>query len=534
MKLAVLFLFLVPALTAEPIPRLTKVGDQHQLIVNGQPFIVLGAQTGNSSGWPSQLDSVWKQAAQMHVNTLEIPIYWEEIEPEPGRFNFQTVDALVEGARANGFRLVLLWFATWKNGAMDYAPAWVKQDTEKYPRMIDPGGRPVRVLSPHSNTNRDADSTAFAAVMRHLKQIDGTDRTVIMIQVQNEPGSLFTVRDNSEASNKLFAGAAPADLVKKLGKQSGTWSEVFGPEADEAFAAYHVARYVDAVAEAGKKEYPLPMSVNVWLRERKEAMRPGQNYPSGGAVSNMLDVWKAAAPNIDVLAPDIYVMDYVGYREVCESYLRPDNPLLIPETGGWAQFTGYMFYALADYGAIGWAPFGFNSPNDTGTLNPALNDVAANFGLLGPALPKIVELQASGTLKSAVEQDQLTVIHNVFDQYETVTYFGTIRQSYGGNFAGGTEKKTGRMLIGQSAPDEFWLMGFDSRIRFLPRRGSKQPETQFTRVEEGHFENGVWTVDRLLNGDQAFFGLGLPASGAIYRVKLMSYGDGVEAVTSHR
>jgi hypothetical protein len=292
-------------------------------------------------------------------------------------------------------------------------------------------------------------------------------------------------------------------------------------EADEAFAAWHVARYVNAVAEAGKREYPLPLSVNVWLKERKEFMRPGENYPSGGAVTNMLEIWKAAAPAIDVLAPDIYVMDYAGYREVCAAYRRPDNPLLIPETGGSTQFARYMFYAIGDYGAIGWAPFGYNMPGET--MSDRLKHVADNFRLLGPAAGKIAELQAAGSLQAAVEEDQLTNVRLAFDRYETVAYFGEVRPSYGGLYAAGTKDRTGRALIGQAAPDEFWVMGFDARVAFRPKAGSDPMEAQFLRVEEGSFEQGEWKVKRILNGDQTFFGLWLPPGGTILRARLMTY-----------
>ena len=509
------------ALAAEPIPVATRSGAQHQLLVNGRPFLMLGAQVHNSSGWPSELASVWRQARQLHVNTVEIPVYWEDIEPRPGEFRFDTADALLRGARENGLRLVLLWFATWKNGVMDYAPVWVKENPAQYPRMLDPAGRPVRVLSPHSEANRNADRNAFAALMRHLGQTDAEERTVIMVQVENEPGSLFTVRDHSEIANRLFAGPVPPELTAALRRQAGTWTEVFGSEADEAFAAWHVARYVNAVAEAGKREYPLPLSVNVWLKERKEFMRPGENYPSGGAVTNMLEIWKAAAPAIDVVAPDIYVMDYAGYREVCAAYRRPDNPLLIPETGGSTPFARYMFYAIGDYGAIGWAPFGYNIPGET--MSDRLKHVADNFRLLGPAAGKIAALQAAGSLQAAVEEDQLTNVHLVFDRYETVAYFGEVRPSYGGLYAAGTKDRTGRALIGQAAPDEFWVMGFDARVVFRPKAGSDPMEAQFLRVEEGSFEQGEWKVKRILNGDQTFFGLWLPPGGTILRARLMTY-----------
>ncbi|MCP5114399.1 MAG: hypothetical protein GY953_26515 [bacterium] len=520
MKNVIACLSLALALGAAEMPKIVKVGQQHQLLVDGKPFLLLGGQVHNSSGWPAELESVWGQMKELHANTVEIPIYWEDVEPQPGKFHFDTVDAIVTGARQHDLRLVLLWFATWKNGAMDYAPGWVKQDTATYPRMVNRAGDTVRVLSPHSNNNLDADRRAFRAFMRHLKQIDGDRHTVIMVQVQNEPGSLFTVRDYSETANRLFAGAAPTDLTTKLGKPSGTWQEAFGAEAEEAFAAWHVARYVDAVAAAGKQEYALPLSVNVWLKERKEFMRPADNYPSGGAVSHMLDLWKAAAPHIDVIAPDIYVMDYAGFREVCESYRRPDNPLLVPETGGWGQFARYMFYAIGDYGAIGWAPFGVNR-TDGNTMSERLKDMAANYRLLGPAGQKIAELQSTGILRAAAEEEHLTNVLLDYDNYQALATFGSLRPSYGGLYASGTENKTGRALVGQAGPHEFWVMGFDARIVFRPKTGAAKPSAQFVRIEEGQFENGEWKVRRLLNGDQAFFGLRLPSKGSVLRVQLM-------------
>jgi len=522
---SLLVLLLAPLLlSAQSLPRLINQDGRFQFLVDDKPFLLLGAQVHNSSGWPAELETIWPQAKQMGVNTLEIPIYWEDFEPQPGQFNYETLDAVVTGARAQGLRLVLLWFATWKNGNMDYAPAWVKEDTDRYPRMIGPDGKPVRVLSPHSSANRDADRTAFEVFMRRIKEIDEDHRTVIMVQVQNEPGSLFIARDYSDESNRAFVGPVPGDLVAGLGKTPGTWKEVFGQEdAEEAFAAYHVASYVNQVAEAGKAIYPLPMSVNVWLRERKSFERPGENYPSGGATYNMLDLWKATAPSIDVIAPDIYVLDYAGYREVCDSYRRPDNPLMVPETGGSGAFARYMFYAVGDYDAIGFAPFGFNRRDGTPELDERLAAMAANFKLLGPAGELIAGLQGTGKLQAAAEEELLTNQLLQYDDFDVLVQWGNIRLSYGGEYPSGTEGKTGRVLIGQSGANEFYVMGFDSRINFRTRRGSDKSSVQFTRVEEGTFDNGQWVPRRLLNGDQTFFGLRLPSEGKMLRVELNAY-----------
>ncbi len=508
---------------AESIPRIAKQNGTYQLLVNDKPFLVLGAQVRNSSGWPSQLPDIWAQMRALHVNTVEIPVYWEQVEPKRGEFDFRNVDEIVNGARAGNFRLVLLWFATWKNGQMDYAPEWVKRDPATYEHMLNRAGQPVKVLSPLCHANLEADSAAFTAFLEHLAKIDQERRTVIMVQVENEPGSLDTVRDYSPGANQLFAGPVPERLVQALGKKPGTWSEVFGPEAEEAFAAYYVATYVNAVAESGKKVYPIPMYVNVWLREEKTFMRPGENYPSGGATTNVLDLWKAVTPALDIIAPDVYVQHYRNYQEVCASYRRPDNPLLIPETGASGDFVRYLFYAFGDYDTLGFAPFGVNVQNSK-TLSERLTAMAANFALVGPAIPEIAALRGTGKLKSAVEEQSLTNRLLRFDGYDVVAMFGfPPRLGYGGLSAPGTKNETGRALIGQLGPNEFLILGFDALVQFRPPQGAKETTAQFLRVEEGSYENGVWKMSRQLNGDEAFFGLLLPSTGTTLRVTLMKY-----------
>src|SRR5208283_5218735 len=103
---------------------------------------------------------------------------------------------------------------------------------------------------------RGADAHAFAALMRHVKEVDGRPHTVIMIQVENEIGMQGDTRDRSPAANQAFEGPAPAELIAylqqhkdtlipRLGKvweaagfkTSGTWEEVFGKgrPAEEIF-----------------------------------------------------------------------------------------------------------------------------------------------------------------------------------------------------------------------------------------------------------------------------------------------------------
>ena len=521
-------LFSAAELSASEMPRVEKTPNgSYRLMVDGQPFLILGAQVRNSSAWPEQLEKAWPLYKELHANTAEIPVYWEVVEPQPGKFDFSSVDRIMDGARKNKLRLVLLWFATWKNGEMDYVPQWVKDDPAHFPRMRDRAGDQIRVLTPISETTRTADAKAFAALMRHLKEVDSDQHTVIMMQVENEPGSLESDRDYSPEANKLFAAQVPAKLTQTLKKKPGTWLEAFGPEeANEAFAANYISTYINAVAVAGKAEYPLPMYVNCWLRERKTFERPGDAYPSGGATSNVLDLWKANTPSLDAIAPDNYVLDYVGYQDILRKYSRPDNPLFVPETMLGPLSARYMFYAIGEYHALSFAPFGLDArvTADSGIKQEDIfGGLAANFNLLAPAVAEISNLQQKNAIKVAVEEDQITDLLLPFAKFDSVVTFGTPKPGYGGLFGTATKNRTGRAMVAELGPDEFLICGFDSLVRFMPRRGGDLRKAQFLSAEEGSYVDGKWQTSRLLNGDEVFFGIFFPAEGKWVRVKLKAY-----------
>ncbi len=510
--------FSISALAAE-MPRLVKKDGRYALFVDGQPFLILGAQINNSSAWPAILPEVWPAIEAMHANTVEAPVYWEQIEPQRDRFDFSAVDALVKEARAHHVYLVLLWFGTWKNGRMHYVPEWVKTDPVQYPRVINERGERLDVLSPHSDANLEADKKAFAALMQHLKQTDGEQHTVILVQVENESGTLGSVRDFSPAAEKLFQGPVPGDLAQALHRHPGTWKEVFGADADETFSAYAVAHYINQVAVAGKAEFPLPMYVNNWLKYRPSAI-PGVEYPSGGPTYNMLDVWKAAAPAIDMIGPDIYNDDSAFYRDVVGQFHRPDNPTWIPETGLEDSYGKFFFYALGQ-GAIGFSPFGVDYTGWTikDEKPPAVH--AENYALIGPLDREIARLNFEGKLKTAVEEEGAPQASLDFGKWKATVAFG-YPQWNGGPKPPGTKEHRGRALVAQLAPDEFLVTGVDARVNF-DLTSKDQGHMQILRAEEGRYENGNWKFLRLWNGDQTDFGLNFTHQGKVVRIKLETY-----------
>ena len=367
----------LPQALAVEAPQIVQKDGRYALMVEGRPYLILGGQIHNSSAWPSELPQVWDSMAALHANTIEAPVYWEQFEPQEGRFDFSNVDQLVEGARAHNLHMVLLWFGTWKNGNMHYVPSWVKTDPKRFPHTIRPDGEPIDVLSPMSRNTLEADKTAFVTLMRHLKQIDSDKHTVLLIQVENESGNIGSVRDNSPESNKEFAGPVPAELLAAAKKQPGAWSQVFGADADEIFQAYHQAKYINEIAAAGKAEFAIPYYVNVWIDypmpelPQRQLSVPGIVYPSGGAVQKLVGLWKALTPSIDMIGPDIYANDSGFYRYTVASYRLPNNPLWIPETSRDDSFAKFFFYALGE-GTIGFSPFGVDQTGWNISGRPAL------------------------------------------------------------------------------------------------------------------------------------------------------------------
>ena len=496
---------------------LSRPGGGYTLQVDGKPFIILGTQLWNSSAWPYLMEDIWPLVKQLHANTVEAPVYWQVTEPVRGSFSFGEVDSLIDGARRAGVRLVLLWFGSFKNGSSGYIPDWVMSQPQHYPRMENAGGEKLPILSVLSPANLEADASAFAALMRHLKAYDARRHTVILVQVENECGSLGTDRDYSAAANVAFDQPVPDSLCRKLGRRSGSWTEVFGPHAPEAFQAFGFAHYLNEVAAAGHREYPLPLYANNWLNDYG-FRRPG-DYPSGGPTAGMLDIWKAMTPQLSLLAPDIYLTNEEQFKEVCSQFHRADNPFFIPEMGRGVPFARFQWEALGNYQALGVAPYGIDpfglDPGDRrnpGVIDPGFSLYADNYRILHGALDTIAALQYTGRLKAGGESPGLNDQLLPFDGYDLLLNYGYPKNPADGNH-------TGRVMAAQLDSNTFLLLGFDAQFRLMPTLGSGCHTAEIEAIEEGHFEGKQWIRQRIWNGDEAYFSV-LPHEGAVLRVKV--------------
>jgi hypothetical protein len=486
------------------LPHLRKNGNVWQLYIQGKRRLLYGGEVHNSSASSAEwMAPIWRDAQAAHFNVMLAPVPWDLLEPEEGQFDFTQLDELIDDARAHGMYLIPLWFGSWKNGATHYAPLWVKKDTERFPRIRTVNGN-AEVLTPLSDATLDADMAAFTALMRHIHERDAEQNTVPLVQVQNEVGLLGDLRDRSEEAEALFHGQVPGELIEHLvrneavllpetlklwrgRRQSGTWSEVFGDDADETFMSWHYARFCNADAVAGKREHDLPMFVNPWLK-RKWHKVAGGGYPSGGPVIHMQDIWRAGAPDIDILAPDIHTAEV---DEAVNGFNRGNNPFFIPESRNEAEGASIAYYSFGK-GCFGFSPYGFETRNADLVGGP----LAQSYRLLEDVEPLILEHQEAGTITGARVSPEYPEMVFDFGGYR----WTAIRHFYWKDLENPVTEY-GYAVIMQLAPNAFYLAGYGIQFK-LETIEKCNGIVGIGSVDEGKLVNGKWVRGRRLSGSE--------------------------------
>ncbi|MEJ8817676.1 GH35 family beta-galactosidase [Lacibacter sp. H407] len=523
--------FLVRSNGQGQLPHLAKVGNRTQLIVQDQPFLVLGGELGNSTATTMEnMEPVWPRLKAMNLNTVLVPVYWELIEAEEGRFDFSLYEALIKEARKNNLKIIFLWFGAWKNSMSSHAPAWIKRNQQKYPRVKDEKGKSLEILSSFSKDVLDADIKAFEQLMTFIKTVDQQYQTVVMIQPENEIGMLSSARDYHPLAEEAFKTNVPAEVISYLQKKKdqlvpelqnawkqagsktkGNWQELFGKGlyTDELFMAYYYSVFMNKLIAAGKKIYPLPMFVNAALN--RPGKLPGE-YPSAGPLPHLMDVWKAGGTAIDFLSPDFYNPDFKHWNDL---YTRQGDPLFIPEHAFDATVAAKALFTFANYEGIGFSPFSIESNHS--------ESLGKMYALIRSLTPLITSNKGKnkikGVLLTKTNQDTVITIGN---------YEFKCKHDYTLSWTPGSRTDDwpyASAMIIQTGEDEFYVAGTGVVITFSNSKNKNQ-NVGLLKVDEGIFDNNVWKVIRHLNGDQTHQGrhVNIPTNQiAIQKVTLYNY-----------
>ncbi len=510
------------------LPHLQKKGKTTELIVNGKPFIMLGGELGNSSASTIEnMKPIWSKLNAMHLNTVLVPVYWELLEKEKGHFDYNLLKQLITEARKHQTKIVFLWFGSWKNSMSSHAPSWVKLNQETYPRAKDDKNQSQEILTPFSDNNLQADLKAFEKLMTFIKAFDSNEQTVIMIQVENEIGMLPSARDYHPLANEAFKKEVPATLLnylsqnreglapellerwKKNGfKTTGNWEDIFGKslQTDEIFMAWYFAKFTNTITEAGKKIYPLPMFVNAALN--RPGKEPGSGYPSAGPLPHIIDVWKAAAPAIDLFSPDFYNPDFKHWNDL---YTRKGEALFIPEHRFDATVMAKSLYAIGHYEALGFSPFSIES-----TAKPKEEPLGKSYEMINSLMPMISRYHGQGKIDAVLldKENSETII--TMGKYEF-----TFRHDYTLGWspeAKSAEWPTTSAIIIQTGENAFYVAGSGVVVTFKSVE-KEAGHVGILKIDEGTFENKTWKTLRHLNGDQTHQGRHLRIAVGDYEIQ---------------
>ena len=576
-RIITLFAFLasIPlCLQAQEAPCILNHGQGKQLFVDGKPFIMYAGELHNSTtGSVHAMADVWGRMADMHLNTVIAPVTWELFEPQEGYFDYTLIDSMIQGCRSNNLKLIVLWFATWKNGASMYAPAWVKTDTERFPRSLYKDGRKMNNLSAFGMHTMEADANAFAHLMRHIREVDEGTHTVIMMQIENEIGTLDidkgnkdwkgnrAMRDFSQYAENAFNSEVPHELLSYIRKNSknihpallsawksagsrnkGTWSEVFGESingisddwqstypyyTDELFSAWYHAKYVNYVAEMGKKEYDIPMYVNAWLKQ-SHGREPGL-YPSGAALPHVFDIWRCAAPSIDFYAPDIYAMEIFDW--VLDTFSSQGNPIFIPEIKFSTENAARAFYAIGKYGVQCYAPFGIDGGGLVNTANPNNRSFEKAYSILRHLDHYIKEYTGTENMAGLFCDINRPEEYVTMGRYDIgIREFSAAKAAELLGIENENQKsKAGFMglLVFKLAEGDFLVAGGfgDGTIIIRQSETNNAENVGILSVDEVTYDDEGHELYHRLNGDETTFGGASIRGGAVkvFRIKVYDY-----------
>lgn len=533
---------------AQQNPRLERCGNSTaRIVANGKPMLMIGGELGNSSAsTPDDVKRTFSHLHQMGLNTVLVPLSWELIEPQEGAFDMSSLDTILNEARLNELKVVLLWFGAWKNSMSCYAPEWFKRDVKRFSRAHTPEGKPVEEASSLSKNVLEADKRAFCRIMQHLRDHDAQEQTVIMVQVENEIGMIEVPRDYSADATRVYQSAVPqqlTDYLKKYQKslhpylkeklqpkaQAGAnWPQLFGDDiyTEEIFQTWTYATYVEQIAKAGRDIYNLPMYVNVALNSRDR--KPGQ-YPSGGPLAHLIDLWHCGAPSIDVLGVDIYDK---GIKSWLSKYHLPNNPLFVPEIRLDDKDAMYALYAFGHHGAMGFCPFSIedyplttatnandwkqmdlsqdDQLNAFSTVGSSRSPLVASYRLLRQAEPLILERQGTKDMDAVL-------LDNEQREAEIVTTDGirlTVKHSYTLGWEPGAKDAVWpetACIILRLAKEDYLVIGSGVVVTFSPAESSATWQKGdkcigLAKCEEVEIVDGRQQIVRHLNGDQTHQG----------------------------
>jgi hypothetical protein len=459
------------------------------LYVDGHPFAALASEVpwwdlrpGDAGQNLGVYDYLYAAAEKMNLNAIKVPVKWAMVEPQEGRYDFSYVDHAKQTAEKYHLKLVLDWFGHYASNdgniygdlaGQQYAPLYIIQDEARYPRAVDADGAAHHnAISYEYDPVIKRESLAFRAFMQHIKEIDSSAHTIVMVQFENEI-SVFGSdrknpklwRDHSPVANQTFAEKHYTDDLK--------------------YSAWRLSsHWLRPVSDAGSAAYPIPLFHNY-------VGGTIEDWMVGGAPGEDVATDLENCPNVSFIGVNLYVPEDVSadaLRAALSRFKVSRNQPAITETNSGPGLVAprLAFLALGEFGAPIFAPWALNVsyPADyapyvlpDGTLANGAFTLRDAYGALSKASEQI--LWYATTDKLAVFMPKIP--GQRWSETRNVSGFALAVSGSG----------DGQAIVIHPSGHEFLVVGYHAEVD-LKDGEFVWPAMQSLHVEDGHFSGGQW------------------------------------------
>lgn len=482
----------VGCITDDLTPHFEEIDGRSVFFMDGKAATVLTAEV---SWWdlhlgphldnPGAYDYLYPAAREMGMNAIKVAVKWATVEPEPGTYDFTYIDHVKEVAECNNLKVVIGWFGHYASGDGNlylnhtgkvFAPEYVIEDDERFPRAVDGAGVVHHNCASYDDSAIvEVETAAFAAFMKHLKQIDSEDRTFVMVQVENEIAVFGSDRQNRKMWRNHSASA------------ESSFSEN-GFDNDLKYSAWSLTtKWLRPLSDAGHREYPLPFYVDFVAGEL-------QDGNVGGSPGEDVQAYLENCPAISFCGLNLYTRSHRSVndlRAALSAYQIGRNMPAITETNSDTSDIAprLAFLSVAEFGAPIFAPWAINVSYPTPYEPYVLDDGSlANGAVALQEAYQVISL-AMSPLALFAGTDSLKVFMGISPGER----FDTTRDLNGAKVTG-QGRGDGQLIVVRPKENEFIICGYRSRI-VVETEAARFPLSKNVRAERGRFDGGTWICE---------------------------------------
>lgn len=445
-----------------------------KLFVDGEPFLAIGIQYAFANcGRIQDFDYLFQHTVAMGLNTVYFPVQWDRMEPAEGKYDLAVFDHALKRCRQKALRMTLLWFGSNQGAGCRPTPAWVTEDRGRFPRALNDELKESRSLCTENPELLRVEKRAFNDLLRHLEKVDGKHHTVILMQVENEPG-IHSIDPRcrgefGELDDWQLRCHCPVCEAKAEKMNVSDWE----------FGVRSLAGYLHRLLADQKRIFPVPTYTNFAI-SGPYVSRPG----------NDVRLYRRFCRNLDFVTPDFYGVSAENLAFTMRHFSEGGNMPFIAETA--TESTGetdrYLYRTILDHGAQGYDPWAIDHPFGWHWCIARVAEKQRPVSRDGKWSDAMIAYgRAARSLRNAMRQIARAMGSEDLWHYISPGDPFRLEERKWGVFWRFENGKDGKWVTVKTGPDDFTVTGVDTVVTVLPL----DPRDEI-HAQEGRWDGNIW------------------------------------------